>query len=194
MNISFTSFRLVRGFPFRQTLTTFTLVSTLIVGPIGLGLSLEFPLPDHIDRGFHQLRDGTNPLPGRFKSISKVQGNIISIADVLQSPQKYHHQVIRIRGTVKRLELHLDDTHHFINFVFFLKDEEQRILVFGRHDRTQGDIQLTSDRIVEVQGIFWQERFANDHRFENNLEAQHIHFHPRASHDQAKHDQPNQNG
>ena len=118
------------------------------------------------------------------------RGNLASISEVLRDPKYYHQTVIRLRGTVTRLELHLDDTRHFIDFVFFLAEGKQRLLVFGRHDRTKGDIQLTSDRMIEVQGLFWQERFANGHRFENNLEAQDIRFYPPLLPDQAKVNHP----
>lgn len=114
------------------------------------------------------------------------QGKLISISQLLHRPADYHQQIIRLRGIVTRLELHLDETNHFIDFVFFLKQEEQRVLVFGRHDRTKGDIQLTSDRMVEVQGIFWKERFANGHLLKNNLEAQAVWFYPPLIPNQAK--------
>ena len=155
----------------------FALFLLLILGLFGQGLTLDRQLtPNVILASQHHTKNArdyrTDGTP------AKVRGDVISLSQVLQHPGEYHQKVIRLRGTVTRLELHLDDTHHFIDFVFFLKDGEQRVLVFGRHDRTTGDIQLTSDRRVEVQGLFWQERFANEHRFENNLEAQHIHFYP----------------
>lgn len=114
------------------------------------------------------------------------QVELISIPQLLQHPEKYHQRVIRLRGMVTRLELHLDETNHFIDFVFFLKQKEQRVLVFGRHDRTKGDIQLTSDRMVEVHGLFWKERSANGHVLKNNLEAQAVWFYPPLIPDQAK--------
>jgi len=122
---------------------------------------------------------------GQTRGPLKDQGTLISLAQLLKHPNDYHQKIIRLRGTVTRLELHLDDTQHFIDFVFFLEDDQQRVLVFGRHDRTQGDIQLTSDRMVEVQGLFWKERFANGHRFENHVEAQQVRFYPPLTSDQA---------
>ncbi len=155
----------------------FALFVLLILGHFGQGLIPDQQLthndivasPHHPRHALDHRTDGT---------LAKEGENTIPLSQVLQHPGKYHQKVILLRGTVTRLELHLDDTQHFIDFVFFLKDGDQRVLVFGRHDRTTGDIQLTSDRMVEVQGLFWQERFANGHRFENNLEAQHIHFYP----------------
>ena len=113
------------------------------------------------------------------------QGELISVPHLLQHTEDYHQKIIRLRGRVTRLELHLDKTNHFIDYVFFLKQEKQQVLVFGRHDRTKGDIQLTSDRMVEVQGLFWKERVANGHVLENNLEALDVWFYPPLRPDQA---------
>ena len=110
---------------------------------------------------------------------------IVTIPQLLQTPSQYHQRLIRIRGTVTRLELHLDDSKHFINFVFHLKTGPDRVLVFGRHDRTSGDIQMTTGRTVEVQGIFWQEREANGYRLFNNIEANRVTFHPPLTPDRA---------
>lgn len=110
---------------------------------------------------------------------------IVTIPQLLQTPSQYHQQSIRIRGTVTQLELHLDDSKHFINFVFYLKTGADRVLVFGRHDRTRGDIQMTTGRTVEVEGIFWQEREANGHRLLNNVEAQRVTFYPSLTPDHA---------
>lgn len=110
---------------------------------------------------------------------------IVTIQNLLQAPGQYHQKRIRVRGTVTRLELHLDDSKHFINFVFYLKTGADRVLVFGRHDRTQGDIQMTTGRTVEVEGIFWKERVANGHRLLNNIEAQRVRFYPSLTPDQA---------
>ena len=170
------------------------LLLVLIFEPIGHGKVSVIHPPDHMYRNAHNALNTPFPHRNPFGIPAENPDDITTISHVLRHPEKYHQQVIRLHGTVTRLELHLDDTHHFIDFVFFLKDGKQRILVFGRHDRTSGDIQLTSDRMVEVQGIFWQERFANGHRFENNVEAQHIHFHPPLLPDQAKHPLPKRNG
>ncbi len=100
---------------------------------------------------------------------------IVTISKLLQTPSRYHQKPIRVRGTVTRLELHLDDSKHFIKFVFYL---DNRVLVFGEHDRTMGDIQMTTGRTVEVQGIFWKEREANGYRLFNQIEADRVTFHP----------------
>ena len=121
---------------------------------------------------------------------SKGFAEIVTIPQLLQTPGQYHQKPIRIRGTVTRLELHLDDSKHFINFVFYLKTGADRVLVFGRHDRTRGDIQMTTGRTVEVEGIFWKEREANGHRLLNNVEAQHVTFYPSLTPDQAARPSP----
>ena len=110
---------------------------------------------------------------------------IVTIRQLLQTPNQYHQKQIRVRGTVTRLELHLDDSKHFINFVFYLKKGPNRVLVFGRHDRTAGDIQMTTGRTVEVEGIFWQERESNGFKLLNNIEATRVTFHPALTPDQA---------
>ena len=131
-------------------------------------------------------------IDGRFPSHelsqhieSKEFIEIVTITQLLQTPNQYHQKRIRVRGTVTRLELHLNDSKHFINFVFYLKKGPDRVLVFGRHDRTVGDIQMTTGRTVEVEGIFWQEREANGHRLLNNIEAGRVLFHPPLTPDHA---------
>ena len=109
----------------------------------------------------------------------------VTILQLLQNPIHYHKKQIKVRGTITRLELHLDDSQHFINFVFYLETGDDHVLVFGRHDRTTGDIQMTTGRTVEVEGIFWQEREANGYRLFNNVEAKRVTFHPPLTPDQA---------
>ena len=133
-----------------------------------------------------QLIAGDSPSPCFLQLIeNKRSAEIVTIPQLLQTPSRYHQQSIRIRGTVTRLELHLDDSKHFINFVFYLKTGADRVLVFGRHDRTRGDIQMTTGQTVEVEGIFWKEREANGHRLLNNVEAHGVTFYPPLTPDQA---------
>ena len=110
---------------------------------------------------------------------------ILPIVDLLANPDMYHEQIIVVRGTVTRLELHIDESTLFINFVFWLKDGEHRILVFGQHDRTTGDIQMITGGRVEVRGLFWKDRFVNGYRLENNLEAHQVRFFPPINADRA---------
>lgn len=114
----------------------------------------------------------------------------LTIPQLLETPGQYHQKPVRIRGTVTRLELHLDDSKHFIDFVFYLETGPNRVLVFGRHDRTQGDIQMTTGRTVEVEGIFWKEREANGHRLFNNIEAHRVTFYPPLTPDHATRTSP----
>ena len=109
----------------------------------------------------------------------------ISIKDLLATPENFDHQFVIVRGIVTRLELHVDESRLFIDYVFWLKDGKHRVLVFGHHDRTKGDIQTVTDRMVEVRGFFWKERFVNGFRLENNLEAQQVEFFPQMDADQA---------
>ena len=133
-----------------------------------------------------QLIDGYFLSPGFSQPIENKRFiEIVTIQQLLQTPSRYHQKQIRVRGTVTRLELHLDDSKHFINFVFYLKKEPDRVLVFGRHDRTAGDIQMTTGRTVEVEGIFWQERETNGFRLLNNIEATRVTFHPPLTPEQA---------
>ena len=96
---------------------------------------------------------------------------LVSIAQLLSEPNLYHQKIIKVRGTVTQPELHVDESRLFIRFVFVLKELDNTLIVFGHHDRTQGNIQIETNEQVEVIGIFWKERTANDHHFRNNLEA-----------------------
>ncbi len=120
--------------------------------------------------------------------------DLVTVSTLLTHPDRYHKKVVRVRGTVTRLELHLDDTELFIDFVFELKDGPNTVVVFGRHDRTRGDIQMTTNHTVEVRGVFWRERMVKDHRLENNLEASSVSFFPSLTPDQARPLRPNRKG
>ena len=138
-----------------------------------------------------QLSDGCLPSQEFSRHVAgKGLGEIVTIPQLLQAPSRFHQKQVRIRGTVTRLELHLDDSKHFINFVFYLKKGPDLVLVFGRHDRTAGDIQMATGRTVEVEGIFWQERETNGHRLLNNIEANRVTFHPPLTPDQAAFSSP----
>lgn len=112
--------------------------------------------------------------------------SLVTISKLLKKPDQYHKKPVRVRGTVTRLELHLDDTEFFIDFVFELKNGPDTVVVFGRHDRTQGDIQISTNRTVEVRGMFWKERLAKGHRLKNNLEAISVFFFPSLAPNQAR--------
>ena len=95
----------------------------------------------------------------------------VSIAAVVLDPDRFHMRTISVRGTVTQLELHVDDTGLFINFVFVLQDGTDTLVVFGKHDQTLGGLPIMTDESVEVTGIFWEDRIENDYHFKNNLEA-----------------------
>ena len=149
-----------------------------------LMFTLPFPADNHWPNA-HELNDS-------HPQLIINNDKHLSLSRLLADPEKYHQQLIRLRGQVTRLELHLDNTQHFIDFVFFLKDGREKVLVFGRHDRTNGDIQLTSDHMVEVQGRFLKERTANGHRLLNNLEAYQVRFYPPRNPDRAQRLSPHQ--
>ena len=95
----------------------------------------------------------------------------ISIETLLRSPERFHKQTVTVRGIVTQPEMHIDRTELFFDFVFVLKEGEQSLVVFGRHDRTQGSSPIAMGQTVEVTGIFWKDRIAQDYHFTNNLEA-----------------------
>ena len=112
-------------------------------------------------------------------------GDLVTISQLLSDPSRYHQELIKVRGTVTQPELHVDESGLFVRFVFVLKDAENTLIVFGHHDRTQGNIEIETNEMVEVMGIFWKDRTANDHHFQNNLEAitvtRYPPLHPRAA-------------
>ncbi len=57
------------------------------------------------------------------------------------------------------------------NFVFRLAHGDQSIVIFGRHDRTQGAPSISLDLSVEVIGVFWKERELNSSHITNTIEA-----------------------
>lgn len=103
---------------------------------------------------------------------------IVSLQELLAAPGQFHLKTVVVRGIVTRPELHVDESRLFINYVFELREGASRLVVFGRHDRTQGDIQIVTGRMVEVTGIFWHERQAHGYRLRNNLEALTVTFYP----------------
>lgn len=98
----------------------------------------------------------------------------VTVADLLARPSSFHAKTVVVRGTVTRPELHLSEDTLFIDFVFVLRDGDGTITVFGRHDRTQGDIQVATGRLVEVEGVFYQEHITTGARRKNALHATRI--------------------
>jgi len=95
----------------------------------------------------------------------------VSIADLLTNSQDYHQQLVTVRGLITQPELHLDETELFIDFVFRLTHGEHSIVVYGRHDRTQGVSPITTNHSVEVIGTFWKEQERKGMTISNAIEA-----------------------
>jgi len=95
----------------------------------------------------------------------------VSIARLLSHGSDYHQRLVAVRGVVTQPELHLDDSELFVNFVFRLADGDQSLVVFGRHDRTQGAPSISLDLSVEVIGVFWKDRELNASHVSNTIEA-----------------------
>ena len=157
-----TNHRIVEPIPLGQNGLPLTLFLSILI--------LTFP---NIVESFHHktpLFSFLSPLSHHTIS-QDPPADVVSITQLLSEPNLYHKTIIKVRGTVTQPELHVDESGLFIRFVFVLKDAEDTLIVFGHHDRTQGNIQIETNEKVEVIGIFWKERTANDHHFQNNLEA-----------------------
>ena len=145
------------------------------------------PLPAHIGVCMYDGRalrhmHVTRSWPGPRLSDS---GEFVTIATLLSDPSHFHLETVTVRGTVTQPELHVDETGLFIDFVFVLRDGKDSIIVFGRHDRTQGNIQIVTDQRVEVTGKFWKDRTAQGFQFQNNIEAFTVMMYPPLSPDSA---------
>ena len=124
--------------------------------------------------------------PSRFSCISyqeiqqppSLQAEQVSLHQLLDQRDRFHEKLISIQGMVSQPELHVDSSSLFIDFVFVLRDGSDSIIVYGKHDRTQGDIQIQMGRTVVVTGIFWKERLSQGIRLENNVEATSVEFSP----------------
>lgn len=95
----------------------------------------------------------------------------VSIATLLAHGADYHQQLVRVRGRITQPELHLDESQLFFDFVFRLADAGESLVVFGRHNRTQGAPPISLDRSVEVIGVFWKQRTMHDTQVTNTIEA-----------------------
>jgi hypothetical protein len=95
----------------------------------------------------------------------------VSIANLLTNGADYHQRLVAVRGLVTQPELHLDSLELFVNFVFRLADGDQSVVVFGRHDRTQGAPSISLGLSVEVIGVFWKERDLHGSHVTNTIEA-----------------------
>jgi len=127
--------------------------------------------PDTVHRNLKvtQLRAHTRSLT--VNPSAETEAEVVEIETLLKFSEHFHRKVVTVRGIVKQPEMHLDETKLFFDFVFVLQHETASLVVFGRHDRTQGSSPIAMDHQVEVIGIFWKDRMAHDYHFENNLEA-----------------------
>lgn len=107
-----------------------------------------------------------------------IQVAVVTIDDLLAAPDDYDGRTVTVRGVVTRPELHETDDQLFIDYVFVLRDDGDSIVVFGRHDRTLGDVQIATNRRVQVRGIFLAEHRARGQRIENVLRAGDVTFFP----------------
>lgn len=110
---------------------------------------------------------------------------LTSVLELLTHPGAHDHETVRLRGNVTQPELHLDETTLYIDFVFLLRDGASHVTVFGRHDRTVGDIQIETGRTVEVVGIYWQEKTLHNSVLKNVVEAISVNFFPGLNPDRA---------
>jgi hypothetical protein len=95
----------------------------------------------------------------------------VSIADLLGENQAFHQQLVSVRGLITPPELHLDESELYLDFVFRLSQGTHSIIVYGRHDRTQGAPAISMNQTVEVIGTFWKEQKRNGSLIVNALEA-----------------------
>lgn len=95
----------------------------------------------------------------------------VSITELIANSQDYDQQLVSVQGRVIQPELHLDETELYVDFVFRLTEGNDSIVVFGRHDRTQGALPIIVNHSVEVIGTFLKEETRNGFQISNILEA-----------------------
>ncbi len=110
-------------------------------------------------------------MPAALSDNITTQAQEIALADLVKDPQSFHQQQISVRGQVTQLELHLDESELYLDFVFRLSQGPSSILVYGRHDRTQGAPAMSMNETVEVVGLFWKEQNRDGTSILNILEA-----------------------
>ncbi len=94
-----------------------------------------------------------------------------SIPELLEESQVYHQQLVLVRGLITQPELHLDETELYLDFVFRLNQGPHSIIVYGRHDRTQGPPAISMNQTVEVIGRFFKKQERNNTTLFNVLHA-----------------------
>ncbi|MCA9472339.1 MAG: hypothetical protein MRJ96_14130 [Nitrospirales bacterium] len=111
---------------------------------------------------------------------------LVTVQSLLSNPEHFHKKHVTVRGVVRQPEMHLDETGLFFDFVFVLQEGNQQLVVFGRHDRTQGSSPIVMGERVQVSGVFWKDRVAKEYHFENNLEALAVTLYPPLTPDRAE--------
>jgi len=129
---------------------------------------LAFPLSDPIR--LHPSRV-PSPIPILRSVTFTTAPQQVSITDLLTNTQDYHQHLVSVQGLITQPELHLDETELYIDFVFRLVHGEDSIVVYGRHDRTQGAPPIMINRFVEVIGTFWKEQERKGVTIFNAIEA-----------------------
>ncbi len=102
----------------------------------------------------------------------------VSITELIANSQDYDQQLVSVQGRVIQPELHLDETELYVDFVFRLTEGNDSIVVFGRHDRTQGALPIIVNHSVEVIGTFLKEETRNGFQISNILEALSVTLYP----------------
>ncbi len=101
-----------------------------------------------------------------------IQQDQITIPMLLDDPHAYHRQIITLSGIISQPELHLDESELYIDFVFLLTQGSHSIVVFGRHDRTQGTLPISLHQSISVMGRFWKQLDWKGSHLTNVIEAQ----------------------
>ena len=111
------------------------------------------------------------PFSHSFSRTFTTQHDPTTIQRVLSQTKKYHRRQVTLTGVITQPELHLDDSKLYIDFVFRLQEGSHSLVVFGRHDRTQGPLPISLHQSVRVEGIFWETLERNGAQLTQVLEA-----------------------
>jgi hypothetical protein len=136
----------------------------------GLSYDQSFPLMELPIKDLHPWASSGNHPTLRLETFN-TPPQPVSITDLLTNSQAYHQQLVSVRGRIIQPELHLDETELYLDFVFRLSQGTHSLVVYGRHDRTQGAPPIIINRSVEVIGTFWKEQDRKGLTIFNALEA-----------------------
>ena len=149
----------------------FTFIGTVFLASHG-GLSYDpsFSFLESSTKGLHQGSSSVHYQTPHLKTFNTAPQQV-SITDLLTDSQAYHQKFVSVRGHIIQPELHLDETELYLDFVFRLSQGAHSLVVYGRHDRTQGAPPIIINRSVEVIGTFWKEQDRKGLTIYNALEA-----------------------